>query len=76
MKDLTCRVCSIKQIDGVFITSIGKPLTPEQLKYKVCQYAKKSGCINPYTGAVPKFQEQELSREIIDLYLKNNNEAI
>jgi hypothetical protein len=75
MDSSICNVCGIKQIDSLFITSIGKPLTPKELKYKVCQYAKKTGCINTFTGTVPAFQEEQLNPKIWDLYFKNNSDA-
>lgn len=43
----TCPVCGIIQINEVFYYSHGKtPTTPDSVASRVCQYAKKPGCIN------------------------------
>lgn len=41
-----CPACSVKIIKDVVHFSFGKPGTRERLYARVCQYAKKQGCIN------------------------------
>lgn len=52
-----CPICGIKETKGVFFTS-ERLIARDFYKYKICQYAKKSGCINTFTGAVPDFQKK------------------
>ena len=50
MKIEKCPVCGINRIDGVFRWSYsGKAAPKGQVYGRVCQYAKKPGCINPCT---------------------------
>ena len=47
-----CPVCSVKIESGEKVLfSHGKPGTRERLYARVCQYAKKSGCINTSVDA-------------------------
>lgn len=46
-----CPVCSVKLIDNsTVLWSTGSNGTKADLKGRVCQYAKQSGCINDYSG--------------------------
>ena len=47
-----CPACSVKIVDDVVHFSFGKLGTIERLYARVCQYAKKEGCINQ--GIDPK----------------------
>ena len=47
-----CPVCSVKIESGKKVLfSHGKPGTRERLYARVCQYAKKNGCINTSVDA-------------------------
>ena len=41
-----CSACGVKIIDDAVHFSFGKPGTRQRLHARVCQYAKKEGCIN------------------------------
>jgi hypothetical protein len=45
-KEDICTACGVKIVDDVVHFSYGKPGTRQRLHARVCQYAKKEGCIN------------------------------
>lgn len=49
-----CPACSMKFINNHPYPSWGRPITKEEVKKRICYYAKDSGCINDYTGKVTK----------------------
>jgi hypothetical protein len=46
-EEITCSVCGIRKTNGVFYYSHNyTPATPDAVKTRICQFAKKEGCIN------------------------------
>jgi len=45
-KEEICKACGVKIVDDVVHFSYGNPGTRQRLHARVCQFAKKEGCIN------------------------------
>lgn len=59
-----CPACQVKIIGDEVHFSYGKPGTKERLHARVCQYAKKKGCINKLNSSqIENISEKDYYQE-------------
>lgn len=63
----TCSACGVKIEGGdKVLFSVGAPGTRSRLWARVCQYAKKPGCINADTNAIGEIQPSDYYGDLED----------
>ncbi|MFW6357740.1 MAG: hypothetical protein ACOC0N_00780 [Chroococcales cyanobacterium] len=66
-----CPACGVKIIGDQVHFSFGAPGTRERLWARVCQFAKKGGCINQNKDALNPIQPDDYYGDVDDLPLPN-----
>ena len=55
----TCPACGVKVDGGVVHFSVGAPGSRAKLYARVCQFAKKAGCINTDPSEIGEIKESD-----------------